>query len=547
MITLPNWNGDRAAIAARELMQLEKQTEKARVLLARLQAGLVEAGNKLGGEATLLIEANQQLVLSALRAQTQAEITARSAELDALTELPNRTVLLDRFEQAMVVAKRRGTCLALLFLDINDFKHINDTLGHSVGDKVLQHVAECLTAVVRKADTVSRHGGDEFLILLAEISQISDAILIADKIRAALIIPYRLDDQVLTLTASIGISLYPDHGADASVLIERADLAMYHAKRHGLGSCVYMSDEIIGDDDLKAAEFSAPPLFSKSTVPLDPPEVIPAYRRAQLQEANEHLIMAALSAQNLQAGAEQAQHRQSIFLAVLAHELRNPLGPLRMAAALLGLIGTDALKLQELQHLIDSQVTRMARLLDDLFDVARVNSGKLTIVNEILDINALIHEVANIYTSLLKKRCQRFIIETPIGEVLVEGDPCRLTQIFSNLLDNAAKYTPEGGQIKLSAVIEGDTLVMTFADSGIGIVEAALPHIFEPFVQDSAATGFNGDGLGIGLTVVRELVEAHKGSITARSAGSGLGSQFIVTLPLLNAVIPPFQNTSASL
>lgn len=206
-----------------------------------------------------------------------------------------------------------------------------------------------------------------------------------------------------------------------------------------------------------------------------------------------------------------------------------------MAAALLGLIGTDALKLQELQDLISRQVTRMARLLDDLFDVARVNSGKLTVVKEMFDINALIQEVADIYVPLFEKRLQLFEVEKPIGAVLTEGDPCRLTQVFSNLLENAAKYTPQGGQVKLSVTIEGENLVMTFADSGIGIIASALPHIFEPFVQDSTATEFNGDGLGIGLAVVRELVEAHSGTVTAHSAGNNLGSQFIVTLPLRNA------------
>lgn len=532
MITSANRDADRAAIAARELMQLEKQIEKARVLLARLQAGLVDAGNKLGGEAALLVEANQQLVLSALRAQTQAEITARSAELDGLTRLPNRTVFLDRFEQAIVVAKRRDTCLALLFLDINNFKDINDTLGHGMGDKVLQHVAICLTAVVRKADTVSRHGGDEFLILLAEITQMSDAMLIADKIHAALVVPSQADDQIPSLTASIGISLYPEHGADADLLIERADVAMYHAKRHGLGSYVYTNDEISSSIDYgEAKEVSTSARLRTSSIDLS--HAHPEH----LREANEHLIVATLTAQNLQMEAEQARHRQSTFLAVLAHELRNPLGPLRMAAALLGRTSTDSLKLQELQHLISRQVTRMARLLDDLFDVARVNSGKLTVVKEALDINVLIQEVTDIYVPVFEKRRQIFEVEKPVGEVFIEGDACRLTQIFSNLLENAAKYTPVEGQIKLSAVIKAGKLVTTFADNGIGIIATALPHIFEPFIQDSAATEFNDEGLGIGLAVVRELVEAHGGTVTAHSAGSNLGSQFIVTLPLLNAAV----------
>lgn len=511
----------RAAIAADELIRLEKQTLKARLLLARLQEGLVEAGKKIGGEASLLIETNQQLVVAAIDAQVQAETTARSAELDVLTALPNRIVLLDRFTQAIEVAKRYGSCLALLFLDINNFKHINDSLGHNVGDKVLQHVADLLTAVIRKADTVSRHGGDEFLILLDEISQRSDATLIADKIHAALIAPYQINGHVLSLTASIGISFYPDHGEDTGLLIERADLAMYHAKRNSLGSCVYADDEL--DNDASSEGVVAAPRK---------PVHDAAGRHAHLREANERLIIAALTAQDRQADAEQARHQQSTFLAVLAHELRNPLGPIRMAATLLDHVGDDPPQLQELQRVINRQVTRMARLLDDLFDVARVNSGKLTINSAALDLNALIHEVIDTYTLLIHQRQQHLIVQTPDTEVFFNGDSGRLTQIFSNLLDNASKYTPEGGELKLVLSIENDTALVIVSDSGIGILPAALPYIFEPFVQDAAATGYNDEGLGIGLTVVRELVAAHNGIVTAHSGGSGLGSQFIVSLPL---------------
>jgi len=188
--------------------------------------------------------------------------------------------------------------------------------------------------------------------------------------------------------------------------------------------------------------------------------------------------------------------------------------------------------LQELQRVINRQVTRMARLLDDLFDVARVNSGKLTINSAALDLNALIHEVIDTYTLLIHQRQQHLIVQTPDTEVFFNGDSGRLTQIFSNLLDNASKYTPEGGELKLVLSIENDTALVIVSDSGIGILPAALPYIFEPFVQDAAATGYNDEGLGIGLTVVRELVAAHNGIVTAHSGGSGLGSQFIVSLPL---------------
>ena len=115
----------------------------------------------------------------------------------------------------------------------------------------------------------------------------------------------------------------------------------------------------------------------------------------------------------------------------------------------------------------------------------------------------------------------------------VDGDPLRLTQVLCNLLDNASKYTQVGGDIRLCVSAAEGSIVMTVSDNGIGITAEALPRVFEPFVQDQHAVGFNGAGLGIGLTVVRELVDAHGGSVIARSAGSGLGSQFVVTLPLI--------------
>jgi diguanylate cyclase (GGDEF)-like protein len=269
----------------------------------------------VGAEARLeshLVEANEQLVLAALRAHRDSEATtralheaSRSAEHDALTELPNRVLLLDRLERAMVSARRHGTRFALMFMDIDRFKDINDTLGHAAGDQVLRHAAQCLVASIRGSDTVSRHGGDEFLILLSEMSQASDLALVAEKVIAALGAPAQVGEQVLRLTASIGISIYPDHGEDAVTLIERADAAMYRAKRRGPGRFAFY-DEVPLDGTRSNQVLD----LTDGSAPSGAPQSEPERRMAQLREANERLVIAAMRAQASQALAEEALLRR---------------------------------------------------------------------------------------------------------------------------------------------------------------------------------------------------------------------------------------------
>jgi diguanylate cyclase (GGDEF)-like protein len=226
---------------------LRKEATKARAELARLHQDVVDAEERVViTHAAELLAVNEQLVVTTLRVQTDADTCAdelkevsRATGLDALTELPNRVLLLDRFAHAIAHARRHRTRLALLFLDLDNFKQINDTLGHAVGDEALKRAADCLRSSVRDFDTVSRHGGDEFLILLTEVSQASDAVRVADKVIAALGTPHRVGDHVVRLTASIGISIYPDDGEETNRLIDRADAAMYLAKKRGLGSVVF--------------------------------------------------------------------------------------------------------------------------------------------------------------------------------------------------------------------------------------------------------------------------------------------------------------------
>jgi diguanylate cyclase (GGDEF)-like protein len=221
--------------------------QEARTELTRLHEAVLEAEQRVVlTYAAELMEANEQLVVSTLRAQINAETATNElksvsqlAALDALTGLPKRGVLRERLGQAILHAKRNDTLLALLFLDLDNFKQLNDTLGHAMGDQALQQVAHCLVSAMRAGDTVSRHGGDEFLILLPGVTRASDAELVANKIQTTLSTAGQIGDHVFDLTASIGISVYPAHGEDADTLIDRADTAMYFAKEHHLGKFTY--------------------------------------------------------------------------------------------------------------------------------------------------------------------------------------------------------------------------------------------------------------------------------------------------------------------
>ncbi len=222
-----------------ELADLVRQIAKARAVLARLQSDIAsaQARTEIHDRASLLA-VNERLVMAAMQNQTDADSAmqalsalARSAELDTLTQLPNRGLLQERFSQAIANAKRRHTCLAVLFIDVDHFKHINDTWGHPVGDEVLRQTARCLASVVRDVDTVCRHGGDEFIILLTDIAQASDAAGVVDKVSAAMAIPMAVDDRTLRLSVSIGVALYPDDATAPEALIQQADAAMYQAKR----------------------------------------------------------------------------------------------------------------------------------------------------------------------------------------------------------------------------------------------------------------------------------------------------------------------------
>jgi diguanylate cyclase (GGDEF)-like protein len=536
MSEVPDRNPHPAPDTPGELAQLRAETARARTELKQLQRDIAQARDSLGRtEAMQLLEANEQLVLGLLRARTDAETAAqafsaasRSAELDALTELPNRVLLRDRLSQAIANAKRHGSHAAVLFLDLNDFKNVNDTHGHAGGDEVLKRAARRLESTVRAVDTVSRHGGDEFVILLSEVSGASAAASIADKMLAALAAPGLLGEHVLRIDASIGISMYPEDGTDADTLIDAADAAMYCVKRQGRSSFAFFGE--LGREPAALASLERP-LTARELAATEHDR-----QHTNLRDANERLVLAALGAQQLQHAAELARRRQTELLALVAHELRNPLSPIRAAAALLGRVGSE--ELPRLKAIIERQVTRMKRLASDLLDVSRANTGKLRLEPQRVDLASVIDESVDTCRPAMDLRLQRLRVHLPARRLELDADPARLAQVLSNLLDNASKYTPNGGQIELSVEVERGFAAITVSDNGIGMTPQSTSEVFDPFVQEPHAVTFNGLGLGLGLTVVRELVEAHGGSVIASSAGAGLGSKFVVTLPLPTTVFP---------
>jgi signal transduction histidine kinase len=251
-----------------------------------------------------------------------------------------------------------------------------------------------------------------------------------------------------------------------------------------------------------------------------------------LREANELLARAQTDARLVEAVALEAQRRQVTFLATVAHELRNPLMPLRLAAAMLDRARTDDAAHARLQATITGQVAQLTRLIGDLLEGSRISTGNFRLERTVIDLNGVLDRAIETSQPGMDGRKHRFERSPPCGPVMVLGDAVRLVQVFGNLLENASKYTLDGGVISLRVGMRAHAVVVTITDNGIGISEKALPHVFDMFVRDQHATEVNEIGLGIGLAVVRELIKAHEGTVTAASGGRHRGSEFVVMLPV---------------
>ena len=284
--------------------------------------------------------------------------------------------------------------------------------------------------------------------------------------------------------------------------------------RHARGSLPYSSPDQATLDEL----------CSRAAIAFDNARLYWSLKRemARTKEAEEKL--------------QQANRRKDEFLAMLSHELRNPLAPIRNAAEVMRRIAPADPGIAWAREVVERQVTHLAQLVDDLLDVSRITQGKITLKKEPVELAKVIQHSIETARVLLDSKKHNLVLNLPLTPIWVHGDFARLAQVVGNLLNNGAKYTADGGRVELSATADRGEAIITVRDNGIGIDGALLPHVFELFTQGERSLDRSQGGLGVGLTVVQRLVELHNGRVEVRSEGVGKGAQFRVVLPCISEV-----------
>jgi Osmosensitive K+ channel histidine kinase len=232
---------------------------------------------------------------------------------------------------------------------------------------------------------------------------------------------------------------------------------------------------------------------------------------------------------------------------MLAHELRNPLAPIRSAVDVLRLCGDNPTDIEWARDVIDRQVNHLIRLVDDLLDISRITLGKIRLQMEPIQAGDVVSASVEISRPLIEKNGHQLSVSLPENPIALVGDRARLTQVLANLLNNAAKYTPPGGSIFLSLRQEGTSAVVSVRDTGVGIPRLMLDRVFDMFLQIDNSLDRAQGGLGIGLTLVRELVHLHHGTITVSSDGPGQGSEFTLRIPIAATSLPEAEYVSNEL
>ena len=303
--------------------------------------------------------------------------------------------------------------------------------------------------------------------------------------------------------------------------------------------------------DLAAMEAGATDFLEKSSLTV--PMLERALRYALQQKRNEDLLEERVAERTAELHASEermrqvaldlakADHRKDEFMAMLAHELRNPLAPLRNAVEVLQMNSEDGAQVRAVAGMLERQVGQMVHLVDDLLDVSRITRGKIELRLQRIELGTVVTQAVEASKAPLEQMGHHLKVDQPDGPVYIKGDPVRLTQVLGNLLNNAGKFTPDGGNIELTTSKQNGQAVIRVKDNGIGIAPEYLSSIFDMFVQVDASLERPSSGLGLGLTLVKRLVDKHGGSVEVRSDGKGQGTEFTLRLPILEQE----QHTSA--
>jgi two-component system, sensor histidine kinase len=265
--------------------------------------------------------------------------------------------------------------------------------------------------------------------------------------------------------------------------------------------------------------------------PMEPEELVATVRALLRMRSAERERQVALEA------LQEADRRKDEFLAMLAHELRNPLAPIRNAVEILRRSPQRATR-EKAREMIGRQVEHLARLVDDLLDVSRITQRKIALQRGPVRLSWIVESAVEVARPLAQAEAQEIVVALPDEDIWLDADAVRLAQVVGNLLHNACKFTPRGGRIAVEAARKGSVLEIAVADNGIGIAPAMLPVVFELFSQGERSLDRAQGGLGIGLSLVKGLVEMHGGAVHAESLGAGQGSRFTIELPLAQMAVP---------
>jgi signal transduction histidine kinase/ActR/RegA family two-component response regulator len=261
-------------------------------------------------------------------------------------------------------------------------------------------------------------------------------------------------------------------------------------------------------------------------------------RALALETSNRTLAEEMTVRHEVEAALVAADKRKDEFLATLAHELRNPLAPISSGLDLLRLAADNPKSCADAREIMERQLSKMVRLIDDLLDVSRITTGKMTVKRQRCELQSVMRDAVELVKSFIDNCGHTLEVEYPDSPIFLQCDSTRLAQVFSNLLNNAAKYTARGGTIRFGARVEDGHIVARVSDTGIGIAEDMLDRVFDMFTQVDYSLERKHAGLGVGLTLARRLVELHGGTIEARSEGFNRGSEFVVRLPVVESAAP---------